>query len=64
MHGKNLILDDGRKGEVVEYFRAVSPDVDAPEFPQAFVVEAVYLRDLSAFVIASDEGDAIGIADF
>ena len=44
--------------------RVVSPDVDAPEFPQTFVVEAAYLCDLSAFVIASDEGDAIGIADF
>ena len=49
---------------LIEYFRAVSPEVDAPKFPQTFVVEAVYLCDFSAFVIASDEDDAIGISDF
>ena len=48
---------------LIEYFRTVSPDVDAPEFPQTFVVEAVYLCNLLAFVISSDEGDAIGISD-
>ena len=48
---------------LIEYFRAVSPEVDAPKFPQTFVVEAVYLCDLSAFVITSYEGDVIGISD-
>mmetsp|Transcript_25081 Transcript_25081/g.45376 ORF Transcript_25081/g.45376 Transcript_25081/m.45376 type:complete len:216 (+) Transcript_25081:402-1049(+) len=60
--GKYLVLDDGREGEVVEDFGAVPPDVYAAELAEALVVEAVDLGDLSALVVAADEGDAIGIA--
>mmetsp|Transcript_2475 Transcript_2475/g.5709 ORF Transcript_2475/g.5709 Transcript_2475/m.5709 type:complete len:382 (+) Transcript_2475:167-1312(+) len=60
--GKYLVLDDGREGKVVEDFGAVPPDVDAAKLAEALVVEAVDLGDLSALVVATDEGDAVGIS--
>ena len=39
------------------------PNIDAAVLAQAFVVEAVDLGDLPTFVIATDESDAVGIAD-
>ena len=40
------------------------PNIGAAVFPQAFVIEAVYCRDLSRFVIAPNEGYAVRISDF
>lgn len=56
--------DEGAEREVVEDFAAVAPDICGAVFPQALVVEAVDGGDLAGFVVASDEGDSIRVADF
>ena len=64
MHRKYLPLDDGTETQIIEDLRTVAPHVDAPVFAQALVIEAVYLGDLSGFVVSADEGDSVGVADF
>mmetsp|Transcript_28437 Transcript_28437/g.82252 ORF Transcript_28437/g.82252 Transcript_28437/m.82252 type:complete len:203 (-) Transcript_28437:253-861(-) len=61
--GEDLVLNDGRKAEIVKDLRAVPPNIDAAVLAQALVVEAVDLGDLPTLVVAADEGDAIGVAD-
>lgn len=51
------------KGQVVKYLATVSPYIGAAVLARAFVVEAVDLRDLPRFVIASDQCYAIRVAD-
>lgn len=64
VHGEYLVFDDGREREIIEYLRAIPPNIDAPVLSQTFVVKSVHLRDLTGFVIAADEGDPIGIPHF
>ncbi len=64
VNGEDLVLDDGREGEIIEDLGAVSPNVDAAVFAEALIVKSVHLGDLAGFVISADEGDAIGVADF
>lgn len=40
------------------------PDVRVPVFAEAFVVESVDLSDLAGFVVSSEDGNALGVADF
>ena len=56
--------DEGAEGEVVEDVAAVSPDVCAAVFAVAFVVEAVDGGDLSALVVAPNEGDSVWVSCF
>ena len=58
----DLILDEGCEREVVEQISKVSPHVRVAVFPQAFVVEAVHLRDLPRLVVAAQDGDAVAVA--
>jgi hypothetical protein len=46
--------DDRAQGEVVEDVAAVAPYIGAAVFPQAFVVEPIYCRDLAGLVVAAD----------
>mmetsp|Transcript_3816 Transcript_3816/g.17582 ORF Transcript_3816/g.17582 Transcript_3816/m.17582 type:complete len:200 (-) Transcript_3816:79-678(-) len=48
---------------MVEHVRDVLPHVRVAVLAQALVVEAVHLRDLPALVVASDDGDAVGVAN-
>ena len=63
VNAEDIFLNDSRQGQVVEDFRAISPDVDAPVLPKTLVVEAVDLRDLAGLVVATDESDAVGVPD-
>jgi hypothetical protein len=63
MHAEDLAVDNGSQTEVVEHLTAVPPHAGAPKLAQALVVEAVDLGYLPRFVVAADEGDAVGIAD-
>ena len=64
MDAENVVVDDGGERHVVEELGAGAPDGDRLELAVAFVVEAVDLGDLPAFVVASDEGDAVGVSCF
>ena len=63
MHAENFVVDDSCQRQIVEYFSAVSPDIDWTVLAQALVVEAINLSDLSALVVASDQRDAFWVAD-
>ena len=60
---EDLVVDESGKGEEVEEVGEVFPDVCVAVLSQALVVEAVDLGDLAGFVIASEDGDALGVAD-
>lgn len=58
----HLVINQSCQRKVVEQVREVLPDVCVAILPQAFVVEPVYLRDLSRLVIASQDGHTIPVA--
>lgn len=58
----HLGVDQRRQREVIEQVREVLPHVGVAVFPQALVVEAVHLRDLSALVVPSEDCDALSVA--
>ena len=60
---EDLVVDEGRQRQVVEEVGEVFPHVGVAVFAEAFVVEAVDLGDLPGFVVASEDGDALGVAD-
>lgn len=64
MNAENLVVNDSGKRNVVENLSAVLPDTNRAVLSQALVIEPVYLGDLSRLVIAANERDAVGIADF
>ena len=64
MNTKNAIVYNSSQRQVIEYISAVSPDVQRAVLPKTFIVKSINLSDLSAFVVASDESDQIGIAHF
>jgi hypothetical protein len=61
---EHAVVYDGGKGKVVKDIGAVSPHVEGSILSKAFVVEAVDLSNLTAFMVSSDEGDEVRIAHF
>lgn len=64
MKAEDLVLDEGGEREEIEKVGEVLPHVGIAIFAQALVVEAVDLGDLAGFVVAAEDGDALGIANF
>lgn len=64
MKTEDLVVNEGGQGEVIEEVGKVFPDVRVAVFSQAFVVETVNLGDLTGFVVAAEDGDALRVADF
>lgn len=58
-----LAIDDGRQAEVVKDLSAVAPHGHRAIFAQALVIKAVDLGDLTALVVAPDQGDSVRIAN-
>lgn len=63
MDTEHLVLDYRRKRKIVEHVSTVAPDVERRILPETLVIEAVHLRNLAAFVIASNQCDAVGISN-
>lgn len=63
METEDLVVDERGQGEVVEEVCEILPDIRVAIFPEAFVVEAIYLCDLPAFVISTEDCDSLGISD-
>lgn len=59
-----LIVDKGSKGKVVKEVCEIFPDVGVAIFAKTLIVKAIDLSDLSGFVIAAEDGQAFGEADF
>lgn len=64
MDAKERVVDESAKAQIIENIRAVAPDVDRTILPQALVVEAIHLGDLSRLVVAADKRDAVRVTDF
>lgn len=59
-----MVVDEGCEGEIVKEIGEESPNVSVSVLAQAFVVETIDLCDLSGFVIASEDCDAIAVSEF
>lgn len=64
MQTEDLVLDKGSQGQEVKEVGEVFPDIRIAVLAKALIVEAVDLRDLSGLVVAAQDCDARGIADF
>ena len=64
VQAEDLVVDERGQGQVVEEVGEEFPHVGVAVFAQTFVVEAVDLGDLAGFVVAAEDGDALGVSDF
>jgi len=64
VEAEDLVVDESGKGEVVEEIREVLPYVGVAVFSETFIIETIYLCDLTGFVVATENGDALRISDF
>src|SRR5947209_3571539 len=64
VQAKDLVVNQGGEGEVVEEIGKVFPHICIAVLAQALVIEAVDLGDLARFMIAAEDRYAGGIADF
>ena len=58
----DLVLDEGGEREIVEEISKVSPHIRVAIFPQAFVIEAVHLGNLSRFMVAAEDRNPVAVA--
>ena len=61
---EDLVFNYSRQRQVVEKFSEVFPNVGIAVLAQALVVEAIHLRDLSAFVVAAKNRQSVFEAHF
>jgi len=64
VQAEDLVIDQGGEGEVVEEIGEVFPYIRIAVFSETFIVEPIDLCDLTGFVVATEDGDALGISDF
>lgn len=64
VEAEDLVVDEGCKGEVVEQVCEVLPYVRVAIFSETFIIESIDLCDLTGFVVATENGDALRISDF
>ena len=55
MHTQNLAVNQRCQGQIVEYLSTIFPSVGVSVFLLAFIIKTVYLRNLSALVVPSEE---------
>lgn len=64
MQAEYLVFYQSRHREIIEQLGKVLPDVSITILPKAFIIEAVYLGNLSAFMITTQNCDSILEAEF
>lgn len=64
VEAENLVVDQGSQRQVVEEIGKVLPYVGVAVLSKAFIVETIDLGNLSGLVVASENGDALGVSDF
>lgn len=64
MEAKDLVVNQGGKGQVVEKIGKVLPHIRVAVLAQTLVIKTVHLCDLPGFMVTSQNGDAGRIADF
>jgi hypothetical protein len=50
--------------QIIKQIAAIPPDIRRSKLALTLVVEAIDLGDLAGFVVASNQGEAVGVADF
>lgn len=63
MQAKDLVVDQGSEGKVIEQVCEIFPYVGVAIFPQTLIVKAIDLSDLSGFVVAAEDGQAFWVAN-
>ena len=63
METEDLIFDDSSQGQIIEELCELFPDVRVPVFPQALIVETIYLGDLSTLVVSSEYSESVLVAN-
>lgn len=64
MDAKYSSVDNGSQSKIVEDLATPPPNVTTAIFALAFVVKAVYLCDLSGFVVSANESHTFWVSDF
>ena len=64
MHAQNFLLDQSCKWQKIEQICKIFPYVSITIFSHALIVETINLRDLSSFVISSQDCYSISPSDF
>jgi len=60
---ENFVVDNGCEGQIVKDLCAVAPDIDTSILTEAFVVETIDLRNLTRFMVTTDQGNTLWISD-
>jgi hypothetical protein len=60
----HLIVDQRRQRQIIKQIREKLPHIRIPILSQTLVVEPVHLGDLSGFMVSSENGDTIPVAEF
>ena len=55
----HLVIYQGSEGQIVKQVCEVLPNIGVSIFPQALVIEAIHLCDLSALVVPSENCDSL-----
>ena len=63
METENISIDYSGKRKVIEKRGKVLPDVGISIFSKALIVESVDLSNLLRLVVASENGDSIGVSN-
>ena len=63
MHTEQLTIHQRTQGKTVEHLHTRFPHRRSAILLHTLVIETIYLRDLTAFVVATEKRDAIGIAN-
>lgn len=64
VEAEDLVVDKGSEGKVVEKIGEVFPYVCIAVLSKTLIVETVHLSDLTGFVVAAEDSDALRVADF
>lgn len=64
MDAEDLVVNDGGQAQVVKDLSAVSPHIYRAVLLQALIVKSIHLSNLSGLMVATNQGNAIGVSHF
>lgn len=63
MEAEDLVLNNSGEWQVIKELSEVFPDGWTAIFPEALIVEAINLGNLSGLVVSSQDSDSVSIPD-
>lgn len=61
MDTEDLLVDECSQWKEVHDLRAVAPHIHRAILAQAFIIETIHLGDLTTLMIASNQGNVLGV---